>query len=158
MVPSMISSTQVSGLYVGCTPLDALLQSTLECFYQYQCLLQLFNRIDIKPLNSSLKTNYDIHTKVKFLTENLFIEQWSTENDFESFYQECQPNKCSYSYNTRGSMAFIITTILSLFGGLFIALKTMAPLTLTLYEMVVRKMKKCLSVSHEGKCNEKLRK
>lgn len=153
MVPPMTSSTRISGLYVGCTPLDALMQSTLECFYQYQCLLQLFNRIDIKPLNSSMKSIYDIHTKVRFLIENLFVEQWSSEKNFELFFHECQPNKCSYSYNTRGSVAFIVTTILSLIGGLLVALKAMAPLILILYTTMARKVKKCLSISHEGKCD-----
>ena len=156
MVPLMASSTRISGLYVGCTPLDALMQSTLECFYQYRCLLQLFNRIDIKTLNSSMKSNYDIHTKVRFLIENLFIEQWSSETYFELFFHECRPNKCSYSYNTRGNVAFIVTTILSLVGGLFVALKAMGPLILILYKTIARKVKSCLSVSHEGKCNEEL--
>ena len=156
MLPLMASSTLISGLYVGCTPLDALMQSTLECFYQYQCLLQLFNRIDIQPLNSSMKSIYDIHTKVRFLTEKLFIEQWSNEKDFEFFFHECQPNKCSYSYFTRGNVAFIVATTFSLVGGLFVALKSVAPLLLILYTTIARKVKNCLSLSREGKCIEEL--
>ena len=151
MVPLMASLTLIPGLYVGCTPLDALMQSTLECFYQYQCLLQLFNRINIQPLNSSMKSNYDFHTKVRFLIEKLFIEQRSSQKDFKSFYKECKPNRCSYSYNTRGNVAFIITTILSLVGGLFVALKATARLITSFYETIARKVTKSFCISHESK-------
>ena len=147
----MISLTLLPGLYVGCSSLDALMQSTLECFYQYQCLSQLFNRTDIKPLNGSIKSSYDIHTKFKVLIEKLFIEQRSSQKDFKSFYQECQPNRCSYSYNTRGNVAFIITTILSLVGGLFVALKATARLITSFYETIARKVTKSFCISHESK-------
>lgn len=33
-----LNSTLVNGFFVGCTPLEALLQSTLDCLYDVQCL------------------------------------------------------------------------------------------------------------------------
>ncbi|CAF1172288.1 unnamed protein product [Adineta steineri] len=35
---SMPNSTIVSGFFAGCTPLEALLQSTLDCLYEIECL------------------------------------------------------------------------------------------------------------------------
>lgn len=151
MVPTMISLVQIPGFYVGCTPLDAIIQSTLECFYDDLCLSQLFYTTSIKQLDSILESQYDIHTKVKILIENLFIEQWSKAIDFQSYFQECQPNICSYTYNTRGNAAFIVTTILSLVGGLFVSLKIIAPFIVTLYETIATKMVKWFSSSNEGK-------
>lgn len=37
------NSTIVKGFYTGCTPLEALLQSTLDCLYETECLLFLTN-------------------------------------------------------------------------------------------------------------------
>lgn len=35
------NSTRVSGFYAGCTPLEALLESTLDCLYDIECLESL---------------------------------------------------------------------------------------------------------------------
>lgn len=35
--------TMVNGFFVGCTPLEALLESTLDCLYQVECLEVLFD-------------------------------------------------------------------------------------------------------------------
>lgn len=155
IIPPAISSTQITGLYVGCMPFDTVMESTLECFYSNDCLSLLFNRTNIKPLNSSIKTNYSIDTQVNVLIENLFIEDWSSEKDFESFFKECQPNKCSYSYNSKGNVAFIITTILSLIGGLFTALKIVATLLVVLFKRLEKKFKKRFcKISPDDKSNE----
>lgn len=75
MLPPDPSSIQIPGLYVGCTPLDAVMQSPLECFYQEECLSLIFDTtINILPLNNSISGNFSISSKVQTLIENLFIE------------------------------------------------------------------------------------
>ncbi len=138
----MISLTQISGLYIGCMPFDSIMESTLECFYDENCLSQLFNMTNIEALNSSINSTFPIDTQISTLVEELFLENLSNINDFALFFKECVPNKCIYSYNGRGNVAFIITTILSLIGGLSVALKIIAPLIVTLYRILERKYKK----------------
>jgi len=40
--PNINSSTIINGFYTGCTPFEALLQSTLDCLYEIECL-QILN-------------------------------------------------------------------------------------------------------------------
>jgi len=81
---------------------------------------------------------------------NPFIENWSNENDFEPFFKECQPIKCTYLYNARGSVVFVITIIFSLIGGLFVALKIVAFVIVSIYRKLEEKCKKKSSSSIEN--------
>lgn len=145
MFPPTLSTTQISNIQVGCMPFDAITKSTLECFYQFECLSLLFNTSDIKPLDINVKSNYPITTIIDTLFEQLFIENISSIKNFESFFQQCQPTKCSYLYNSRGNIAFIITIILSLISGLFTGFKFVAPFILEFYQIIRKKIKKCFS-------------
>ena len=43
-----LSSSLVSGFYAGCTPLEALLRSTLDCLYNIDCLQLLSDRFSLQ--------------------------------------------------------------------------------------------------------------
>ena len=154
MIPPMISSTQISGLHIGCTSFDSIMESTLQCFYDNNCLLELFNKTNAKPLNISSNT---IDTKIRTLMEELFVESWSSEKDFASFFKECQPKKCTYSYNSRGNVGFVISVILSLIGGLFVALKVASSLSVISYKktrhkiMIQRSQSSLSNKNNQGK-------
>ena len=140
IIPPIQSSTQISGLSVGCQAFDSIMGSTLQCFYDNYCLLQLFNQTNIRPLNTSINSSFSIDTEVKDLVDKFFIESWINEKDFDSFFQQCQPIQCSYSYNARGNLAFVITTMLSLVGGLFAALKIVSSLIVISYGKIKNKI------------------
>ena len=122
---------------------DALTHSTLECFYDLNCLKLLFNQTDdIQPLTTNKSSNYPIASTLDTYIERSFIENITSHENFESLYRECQPTKCTYTYNSRGNVAFIITTILSLIGGLFTSLKVAAPFLLEFYVIIRTKLRK----------------
>jgi len=126
------------------------MESTLECFYLDHCLSEIFNLTYIKPLNNSIYSNFPIDTKIQILVEELFIENWTNEYNFESFFQECQTIKCTYSYNARRNVVFVITIIFSLIGGLFVALKIVAIVIVNIYRKLEEKCKKKSSSSIEN--------
>jgi len=146
--PSIISSKRIRGLYAGCMPYGSILQSTLECFYDDYCLSQLFINIEnIQPLNHDINSVYSNNTTIDLLIQQLFIETISITNKFELFYSECKPNKCLYSYSSKGDATFVILTILSLMGGLFVALQMISMFIINLYQAI---RKKC---SHRSSYN-----
>lgn len=147
IIPPVASSTEIPGLLVGCMPYQSILESTLQCFYNDQCLTELFNHTNIKPLNSSINSAFPIFTKIGTLIDEFFIESWSNEKDFESFFNECRPNQCTYVYNSRGTIVFVITMMLSLVGGLFIALKVASNLMVALYQKIKRMIVRRLSIA-----------
>ncbi|CAF1045166.1 unnamed protein product [Didymodactylos carnosus] len=128
----------IPGIYVGCYIVDALLHSDLRCFYDQTCLSSLLNAIqyplnnNVTILNSSLTTQYNTTTTVGDLVQNLMIEQWNNKTAYEFYFNTCQPQYCTYSYVSRSTPVFIITTIIGLIGGLTKVYRLLVPLIVRL--------------------------
>ncbi|CAF3918964.1 unnamed protein product, partial [Rotaria sp. Silwood1] len=117
----------VPGFQVGCVPQNALLQSTLECFYNQSCL-------DIViTLTGALRTVFALNisnsisrfgptTTIGDIFDNLMLESWYSFPDFAAYFKICAPAVCSYSYVRRFFFIYMITVAASLFGGLSVAL------------------------------------
>ena len=58
---------------------------------------------------------------------NLFIQSWNNKSSFQSYFHQCHPLKCQYTYQSRLTLIYIITTIIELTGGLITALRLLAP-------------------------------
>ncbi|CAF2856611.1 unnamed protein product [Rotaria sp. Silwood2] len=113
----------VPGFQVGCVPQNALLQSTLECFYNQSCLDTVISLTGalrtVSPLNiSNSFSRFSPTTPIAVLFDNLMIESWENSIDFVTYFQTCAPKACSYSYVQRFSLIYMITTMVSVFGGL----------------------------------------
>ncbi|CAF0846729.1 unnamed protein product, partial [Adineta steineri] len=123
----------VPGLYVGCFIVEALLQSTLECFYNQTCLniLQSYGRfsssMNVIPLNSSLSSRYNTTSTIQELVNELMVENWNLSIIYENYYNGCQPTQCSYSYTAKNNAIYIATMIFGLIGGLMTILQCFIP-------------------------------
>jgi hypothetical protein len=110
----------VPGINVGCFILDAVLQSNLACLYNSSCLSQLntylnssllpFNATALNVSNSSLPTVND-------LADELMVDEWLFNVSYESYFSECNPSTCTYTYATQFDILFIITTVMGIIGG-----------------------------------------
>ncbi|CAF1624471.1 unnamed protein product, partial [Adineta ricciae] len=127
----MSDSTIVNGFLTGCTPLSALLQSTLDCLYKVQCLQLLLNyfpkltQLNFDPNNSALFSQ-DERIPIHQYLNTLFIINWSRQIDYEKYFQLCSPSSCSYSKTERTELVYAITLFISLYGGLTIVLRLIA--------------------------------
>ena len=118
-----------TGLMAGCYPLEALLQSTLECFYQRACF-QLIRNISYYPfdvrrflLNASLPSQFPINATIQHILEGLFVEQWATSISHEQYYQACAPSSCSYFSFRSPTGVEIATDLLGFYGGITIIIE-----------------------------------
>ncbi len=68
-----------------------------------------------------------INTTIAELLGQLFIESWSSNLSYTSYFTKCQPAFCSYVVNTQKSALEIVTTITGLIGGLSIVLRLVIP-------------------------------
>ncbi|CAF1463047.1 unnamed protein product, partial [Rotaria sp. Silwood1] len=123
----------IPGFQVGCLPLNALFQSTLECFYNQSCLnilISLTNALqNVSPLNiSNSFSKFNPKTTIAVLFDNLMVESWDNSTNFGAYFQTCAPKTCSYSYEQRFYLIYLITTIASIFGGIRVVLYTLSPL------------------------------
>ncbi|CAF4035310.1 unnamed protein product [Rotaria sordida] len=138
IIPNEVFSLDVSPLFmipgfqVGCLPQNALLQSTLECFYNQSCLDIVISLTDalrtVSALNiSNSFSRFSPTTTIGILFDNLMVESWENSTDFAAYFQTCAPKACSYSYLQRFFLTYMIATMASIFGGLSVALRITSP-------------------------------
>jgi hypothetical protein len=154
------SDLELIGLVVGCWPINGLRMSTLECFFSSSCIntilryLYYFTEMDgsppinftlpqvlpftVNPLNSSLPSRFAPNTTIGILLDALFIEQWTNTTSYENYYDACEPTLCRYEYVARNDAVYVITSILSLYGGLIVSLRFIVWNISRLYERAKR--------------------
>ncbi|UJR18426.1 hypothetical protein I4U23_005331 [Adineta vaga] len=128
----------IEGLKIGCLPSESFRLSTLECFYNQSCIntiQQYMNTINqtnstTNSLDALVKLNssrYSVDTTIDEFINNLFIEQWNTTMNYTSYYEQCSPLSCSYTYIEKFNLIYIITILLSIQSGLSIVLRWISP-------------------------------
>ncbi|CAF0823732.1 unnamed protein product [Adineta steineri] len=119
------------GVVASCLPINGIRLSTLECFFDSNCILNLTSIASTrsttiwiaKPLNASTPSNYTSNTLIGSLVDRLFVEDWGIKSNYSSYYASCAPYSCSYKYIDHNTILYIITTILGLYGGLVVILR-----------------------------------
>ncbi|CAF4177800.1 unnamed protein product, partial [Adineta steineri] len=120
-----IPSAMVNGFFGGCNPLDALLASTLDCLFNISCLQLLGNYFPalsqanltfINALSPSKHQNISLDN----LLNNLLVEEWSSNIDYPTYFAKCTPKLCTYTEKDQTNISYMITLLLSLYGGLII--------------------------------------
>ncbi len=130
----------IPGMFLSWFPLESLLMSTLECLYNDSCLFQIkaFINTTVSPINfttlnlSSEYNGNNSYDKIEIFANKLFIQSWNNESSFESYFNQCHPLKCQYTYQSRLILIYVITTIIGLIGGLSVALQLLAPVIVKL--------------------------
>ncbi|CAF1451276.1 unnamed protein product [Adineta steineri] len=133
----------IPGIVEGCFVIDSLLYSTLQCLYSdSDCFPILFGLLLREPGGEFVERVYDIHpltynptlskyppkTLVLEIVQKLMLEQWNPLHTYTQFYNSCAPSYCIYSKNIRTKNTMeIITTVISLIGGLTVALRLITP-------------------------------
>ncbi|CAF1391349.1 unnamed protein product [Adineta ricciae] len=124
----MSNYTNINGFVVGCTPFDALLQSTLECLYEFECIQLLFNYFpNLNQTNfnwnTSILSSGNNNNSILFHFQNLFIENWLSNVNYSSYFAQCSSSMCTYTTINRRNLSYAITVLISLYGGLIIILR-----------------------------------
>ena len=125
------NGTSVLGMMFNCQPLDGALTSSLECFYQPSCLSLIQQVLSISMTPPPLTSNgsrFSPTTTVQVLLNDLMIEQLIDEVLFTQYYSRCNPTYCIYSYSHRLDVLFMVTLVISVFGGLSIIVKLISTL------------------------------
>jgi hypothetical protein len=132
---------RVPGFYTGCYIIEAVLQSTLECFYNQTCITEIQSYFHISPVNvtaldPSLSMKYSYNSTIQQLLDGLMVEEWNTPITYENYYNQCHPIQCTYTYERKNRAIYILTVLLGLMGGLITILKLIVPI---LIKLITRK-------------------
>jgi beta-lactamase regulating signal transducer with metallopeptidase domain len=96
--------------------------------------------MNVTALDKSLSSRFLPNSTLKAIVDELMVEQWNQSIMYDRYYNECQPIKCAYTYQTKNSIVYIVTTLLGLLGGLITVLKLIVPRVV----MFVRKKKELI--------------
>ena len=128
----------MAGWHIGCSPVETLLRSTFECLYNQTCIDTLIHyastieesfvdNIDISAMNSTLPSRFKTDSLVEEMVEALFVEQWLINVTYASFYNQCAPMYCTYTFKKRNNLVYKVSEILGLYGGLTMSLRFIVP-------------------------------
>ena len=132
----------IPNFFTGCLPVDSLLQSTLECFYNLSCMIEIDQHV-YSPRGaafnfSALDPNRNWPNEiVKSIVNKLLIDFWNTNISFAAFYKQCAPLICTYEYIGRNNLFSVIVTIIGVVGGLSLGFKIPILVILRLVEKVM---------------------
>ena len=140
----------IPGYLVGCTPLESLLASTIECLYEQTCIELLTTYLNLSiPIPRLLnynETHFFSNATIDSIGQQMFIETCSSNVSYNQFYEQCHPLSCLVTLAKRNSPIFVVTTLFGLYGGLTTALKLIVPfLVFSLYR-VIRKPRRILTI------------
>ncbi len=151
--PANLNGWLVPGLMVGCYPLEALLQSTLECLYNPTCIDQLQHMFfDSAPtdekfhqLNSSISSPNET---VQSLLDRLLVDSWETNISYDRYYSACAPLSCTYSILDQPDIIYIVATIIGVYGGLTAILKIIISIITEIgYKIAQRRNQRIVNVT-----------
>lgn len=133
---------RIPKMFSGCFPLQSLLQSSLECFFNQTCTNPVLDRIYSFSKNhgkiwnnlTSLKRNstrFRPDMLIKDIIDEMMIDTWVDNIDYNGYYEKCAPKLCTYFLITHNNALYVFTTIISLLGGLVVSLRIIVPLIVT---------------------------
>ena len=114
--------------YIGCFLFESFLLSTLECFYNRSCMIEI-DQYMYQPLRSafnfsSLQMNFNsTNATIESIIHRLMIDEWLINISYSSYYSACSPSSCVLEYIARNEIFYVLTTIIGVFGGLSLLLK-----------------------------------
>lgn len=117
----------------SCMPADACLLSSLECFFNQSCVntILLYQRITDGMMwnftaldsNKTLKpSRFNITSRIKSIVDELMVEEWLTQEDYDKYFQQCAPVLCTYYTNIHPDFLDVLNIFIGLLGGLCSAL------------------------------------
>ena len=133
-----VSPTNVPGMMFDCLPVDAAFASSFQCFYDPECLSLIYppTSRDGKPSPLVNPSRFARNVTLQMLLNELMIEENKTDVLYSSYYAECRPTYCSYSYSRRFHVLFMITLLVSAYGGISAILPLLIPLLIRLVFIV----------------------
>ena len=122
---------RLPGFVSGCLPLNAVLLSTLECFYSQDCIDQLLTffpttEVFVAMVESS-DSRFQADATLQTVVDALMIERWITNTSFENYYHACAPISCTYAASDRQHLLLVMTTLIESLGGLTVILGMIIP-------------------------------
>ena len=121
----------IPGLRSGCMPVDAILSSSLECFYDQNCINAIIPYLNIPTnftaMNILTPSRFPITSTVEAIVNELMVEDWNFNVSYDKYYNQCAPASCTYLKLERRRFLYVLTTLIGLLGGVCSGLHAILP-------------------------------
>ncbi|CAF0751968.1 unnamed protein product [Adineta steineri] len=131
ITPTLLYS--IPTFFIGCNPTEALFLSSLECFYNLSCMLEVDHYINSSESFNFSALNPDLNPSnetMENIVNRLMVDTWSSNVSFPLYYNQCAPLSCTVQYEDRDNLFLIITSIVGIFGGLSLGSKLLITIIL----------------------------
>lgn len=128
----------VPGLHIGCYTSEALLKSTLECFYNQTCIdtlkfyLNYTTNFNVTALDRTIPSQFNEYALIGDLLNDTMVDEWKSNISYSNYFTKCQPSSCIYKIISKTPWIVVITTLIGLFGGLAKILQIIVPIIITI--------------------------
>ncbi|CAF3406819.1 unnamed protein product [Rotaria socialis] len=91
---------RVSGLVIGCYGFEAMMQSSLLCYFYQTCIddlraaIHFSDNFTTSALDPSKLLYFDGNSTVEMMVEKLMIEQSTNNISYTNYYHQCYPVYC----------------------------------------------------------------
>ncbi|CAF1459507.1 unnamed protein product, partial [Adineta steineri] len=138
LLNKIIPNATVDGFFSGCTPLDGLLVSTLDCLYSSTCLKNFADYFpDLNQINSTwsngLSASFQKRISVKDLLSELFVEEWLPMINYPQYFTSCAPKRCTYTETNHMNLFYSAALLLAIYGGLTILLRLITSFSVSVF-------------------------
>jgi hypothetical protein len=122
----------IPGLVISCLPVNSLLSSTLECFYNQSCLSKLLSFFPtaerFTAMVASEESRFKYNSTIQTIVNHLMVEEWITNVSYDKYYAQCAPIFCTYSKLERPGFLFVLAKVIRSFGGLTVIFGLIIPI------------------------------
>ena len=138
------------GLVSGCHMLETTLSSSFSCFYSATCannsrvalntvtLIEGTYKLSPDRKFDSSSSRFEINATVETLSYEMFIESWTSNVSYGQFFDSCAISSCRYTYYYRFDALELLATFLSVFSGLSLGIRYIAPYAVRIYQRIRR--------------------
>ena len=134
----------VTSLIMQCFPSESVLLSTLECWYDLNCVALVRNSctrigvpdvIDISLLDNTIHSRFPINATIERIMQGLFLENWTVSFSYDRYYNTCAPISCTYTIEQQFDLFLVLVTAVAVYGGLSKGLRLLIPLLVSLFRL-----------------------
>ncbi|CAF3998239.1 unnamed protein product [Rotaria sordida] len=113
---------KIPGMLHSCLPVNTILLSTLECFYNQTCLNNLVSLLPTTETFTAMsefeQSRYKLNSTIQTIIDNLMIEEWVINISYKKYYDQCAPISCTYFEDKKYDWKFVLTQLIGLLGSL----------------------------------------
>lgn len=145
------ATVELIGVTGCCEPSNSLLQTTCACLYNHHCIDQLVSYFStyfdetfavyihqlFPALNNSASSRFTPTTKIIDIINELMIETWLENIDYDSYFEQCRPAICIYTITHQLSIVTAAVTIIGFVAGVSVVLRILAPTLVAISRRII---------------------